>query len=261
MSEENATFPNGVEATLLVVVLFALEIGLAELLSASGLLADLESIGWWGVVSVLANGLLFSALLSYKKLSHRALFHSASYSVSSTLGALAVPILLLVPGLELATSTINSIIVEAFPMTADEQARFEALAAHTPVAFLFACVLAPFLEEMLFRGIILRSFLHQYSRTASILGSSLLFGVAHLNIYQFVTAFIAGIVLGWLYERTRSLWPCILLHAAGNTFVVYANAFVPAGEIDFSTTFYFVAYGLAILGGLLLLKILMPARR
>src|SRR5512138_2855829 len=113
MSEENATFPNGVEATLLVVVLFALEIGLAELLCASGLLADLESIGWWGVVSVLANGLLFSALLSYKKLSHRALFHSASYSVSSTLGALAVPILLLVPGLELATSTINSIVVKA----------------------------------------------------------------------------------------------------------------------------------------------------
>src|SRR5690606_40030057 len=83
-------FPNGVEATLLVVVLFALEIGLAELLSASGLLADLEAIGWWGVVSVLANGLLFSSLLSYKKLSHRALFHSAGYSVSSTLGTLAV---------------------------------------------------------------------------------------------------------------------------------------------------------------------------
>lgn len=261
MSERHETFPNGVEATLLIVVLFALEVGVAEALLAFGLLADLDPVGAWGVISVLGNGLLFSVLLAHKKLSHRELFHSARHSVAATMGLLAIPILLLVPGLELVASTINSIVVKAFPMTPDEEAVFRAMAAHTPIAVLFTCVLAPFLEEMLFRGIVLRSFLRQYSRTGAILGSSLLFGIAHLNVYQFATAFIAGIVLGWLYERTRSLWPCILLHAAGNAFAVYSTAFVPEGEVDFSAPFYFAAYALAIAAGLMLLRILMPARK
>jgi membrane protease YdiL (CAAX protease family) len=261
MSEEHERFPNGVEATLLIVVLFVLEIALAEALLGFEHFAELDPIGSWGIITVAGNGLMFAALLAYKRLSHRDLFHSARHSVASTVGVLALPILLLVPGLELVASTINSIVVKAFPMTPDEQAMFESMAAQSPVAMLFSCILAPVLEEMLFRGIILRSFLHQYSRTSAILGSSLLFGIAHLNVYQFVAAFIGGIVLGWLYERTRSLWPCILLHAAGNAFAVYSIAFIPAGEVDFSISFYVAAYVLAIIAGLLLLRILMPSRK
>jgi len=87
------------------------------------------------------------------------------------------------------------------------------------VPVLFSCVVAPVLEEMLFRGVILRGFLRQYSRTFAILWSATLFGIAHLNLYQMATALVLGIVSGWLYERCRSLWPCILLHAAYNGFV------------------------------------------
>jgi membrane protease YdiL (CAAX protease family) len=260
MSEEHETFPNAVEATLLIVALFAIEIAIAEVLLSFDYFARFESIGLWGLITVAGNGVLFSALLAYKKLRHRELFHSAQHSVASTLGLLAVPIVLLVPGLTLVASTINTIVLKAFPMTPDEQARFAALASDTPATVLVTCLLAPCLEEMLFRGIILRSFLRQYSRTAAILGSSVLFGIAHLNVYQFVTAFIAGLVLGWLYERTRSLWPCILLHAANNTFITYAYALVPTDADTFTPGFYLTAYALAIISGLLLLRVLMPAR-
>jgi membrane protease YdiL (CAAX protease family) len=82
---------------------------------------------------------------------------------------------------------------------------------------LAVCVVAPVVEEMLFRGVVLRSFLQQYDRRQAIWGSALLFAVAHLNIYQFVVALGMGLVLGWLYERSRSLIPCIALHAAYNT--------------------------------------------
>jgi membrane protease YdiL (CAAX protease family) len=37
-----------------------------------------------------------------------------------------------------------------------------------------------------------------------------------MNLYQYVVAVIMGIFLGWLYERTKSLLPCIALHAAYN---------------------------------------------
>jgi uncharacterized protein len=75
---------------------------------------------------------------------------------------------------------------------------------------------------MLFRGIILRSFLQQYGRRRAFLYSAALFGLAHLNIYQFTIAFLGGIFLAWLYERTRSLWPCILVHGAYNSLITWA---------------------------------------
>jgi membrane protease YdiL (CAAX protease family) len=111
---------------------------------------------------------------------------------------------------------------------------------------------------MLFRGVILRSFLQQYSRTTALLWSSLLFALAHLNAYQFFTALILGIVLGWLYERTRSLWPSILLHAAFNTFVTYlANAETPEPQRSLMWI-YASASVCAVIGGRILLRILEP---
>ena len=50
------------------------------------------------------------------------------------------------------------------------------------------------LEEMLFRGVTLRGFLRRYSRTFAIRWSAALFGIAHLNLYQFMTALAIGIV-------------------------------------------------------------------
>ena len=60
-------------------------------------------------------------------------------------------------------------------------------------------------------GIILRSFLQQYERNYAILGSAVVFGFYHMNIYQLVGASLFGIVAGWLYERTRSLIPGIAI--------------------------------------------------
>jgi membrane protease YdiL (CAAX protease family) len=46
-------------------------------------------------------------------------------------------------------------------------------------------------------------------------------GLAHLNLYQLVIGFTLGMIAGWLYERTRSLWPCILLHGSYNSLVTW----------------------------------------
>jgi uncharacterized protein len=260
MSEQHENFPNGIEATLLVVVLFALQIGVASLLLSFDLFATIDPMDLGGLITVAGNGILFSLLLAYKKLGYRDLFHPARHSVTSTLGVLCIPIVLLVPGLVIAAGTLNSIVVKFLPMSADEEAFFAEMVSNDLLAILFGCVVAPFLEEMLFRGVILRSFLRQYSRTKAILASAALFGLAHLNVYQLITAFAVGIVAGWLYERTRSLWPCILLHASYNAFVVYSYEVFAASASDFSTTFYLGAFALAIMSGLLLLRILLPSR-
>ena len=83
-------------------------------------------------------------------------------------------------------------------------------------AFLLLVIAAPILEELLFRGIILDGLLKNYSPVISILISSILFGIAHLNPWQFVNGLLIGIFSGWVYFRTRSVLPSIIIHASAN---------------------------------------------
>ena len=83
-------------------------------------------------------------------------------------------------------------------------------------SFLAAVIFAPVLEELLFRGIILEGFLHNYSPKKAILWSALIFGIAHANPLQFLNAFFAGLFIGWIYFKTRSLIPGIMIHFINN---------------------------------------------
>lgn len=77
-------------------------------------------------------------------------------------------------------------------------------------------ILAPILEEILFRGIILEAFLKKYDISKAILFSALLFGIVHFNPPQILSASISGLILGWVYYRTKSLLPCIFMHFVNN---------------------------------------------
>jgi uncharacterized protein len=217
--EHHPTFPSAVQALLLIALLMVIELLVAAAVFDADLLADVNDADVYGFITVVGNGILFVGLMAYKRISYRALFHPAGHSVAATMTLVTMPILLMVPGLVFLAGTGNTIVQWLVPMDADDVARFEQQIAPGIVPVLFACVIAPVLEEMLFRGVILRGFLRRYSRTFAILWSAALFGIAHLNLYQMMTALTIGIVSGWLYERCRSLWPCILLHASYNTFI------------------------------------------
>jgi membrane protease YdiL (CAAX protease family) len=86
-------------------------------------------------------------------------------------------------------------------------------------SFLMLVLLAPFFEELIFRGIILAGLLKNYTPLTGILHSALIFGVMHINPIQVVGASIWGIFIGWLYYRTKSLWICIFAHISNNLLV------------------------------------------
>jgi uncharacterized protein len=216
LRERHRRFPSVTEAFFLVIALYV-----AEYVAAAGLrdlnaLTGMDARDISGAVIVIGNGILFSVLLYYKRMSYASLFHPSSNSVGATLGAVGLPVLLVVPAAVLAMLSATTLLERLFPLSPWERMMFERMMSSELAAFVAVCVLAPLLEEMLFRGIILRSFLQQYPRGQAFLYSSLLFGFAHLNIYQFVVGFCGGLCLAWLYERTRSLWPCVLAHAAYN---------------------------------------------
>ena len=93
--------------------------------------------------------------------------------------------------------------------------------------FVIAVVAAPVVEELLFRGIVLRSMRKFTPAWAAILISSVLFGVYHLNIVQAVYATLMGIAAGILYEKKRNLLFPILVHFANNL-ITMLQGFAPS---------------------------------
>ena len=83
-------------------------------------------------------------------------------------------------------------------------------------SYLRLIVGAPLIEEVLFRGVILGGFLQRYSPRKAILGSAVLFALAHLNLWQLVPALVLGLFTGWVFSRTRSLWPVLAIHMVHN---------------------------------------------
>ena len=89
-----------------------------------------------------------------------------------------------------------------------------------PVSYAVLGVLVPLAEELVFRGAILRILLGLFSRSwhwVAIIFSALIFGAIHLNLAQGLHAFVIGLLLGWMYYRTSSVVPGILLHWIHNT--------------------------------------------
>ena len=82
--------------------------------------------------------------------------------------------------------------------------------------FLTLAIMAPLFEEWLCRGVIMRGLMYNLNPTKAILWSALIFGVMHMNPWQSVPAFLIGILLGWLYWRTRSIWVPIFVHFINN---------------------------------------------
>jgi len=90
----------------------------------------------------------------------------------------------------------------------------------------FIAVIPAFVEEFVFRGI----FYHSY-RKNGILGAALLsgfvFGIVHLNINQFVYAFVLGVIFALLVEATGSMVTSMIAHFAINTYSIIILQLVP----------------------------------
>lgn len=212
------------------------------------------------LVMLLANGILITAAIHIQGMSHRDLVHPSQASPMLTFVLLVPPVLLLIP----LTLLLDTLLIETLqrwlPVSAWEQKAFSEMVEMTLPAFVATCLVAPVVEEMLFRGILLRSFLQRYPRGVAIGYSALFFGAAHLNIYQFLLAFLLGLLLGWLYERSRSLIPCIALHAAVNTSVVVLEVSntSPASQdpFEFTAMVWILAVVAAVVGAAILRRLL-----
>ena len=127
-----------------------------------------------------------------------------------------------------------------------------------PWGYVAVGILAPLAEEVVFRGAILRTLLGIMSKKnhwVAIIISAALFGLAHFNAAQFINALLMGLLLGWMYYRTGSLVPGILLHWVNNTMAYVLANIMPQSDgklIDLfhgdeKTVYYAVGFSLCIM--------------
>lgn len=88
-------------------------------------------------------------------------------------------------------------------------------------------IVAPLVEELLFRGIVFRSMQKVFPVWISIMLSAIMFGAYHMNLIQTVYASFMGIVAGIIYYKTNRLIYPMIVHAANN-FIGAMQSFIPS---------------------------------
>lgn len=97
-----------------------------------------------------------------------------------------------------------------------------------------AVVLAPLFEEIIFRGVLQTGLLNLLGRHrwAAILLTSFVFSITHwwaVSYHGLIPLFVVGLVFGYIYERTGSLFAAILTHALFNALNIAITLWMPAG--------------------------------
>ncbi len=80
----------------------------------------------------------------------------------------------------------------------------------------FVIAIAPPVEEFFFRGFLFQSLRNSWGPALGAIGSAVIFSAIHLQFDKFPQLVILGIALAFVFQKTDSLWPCIMLHALNN---------------------------------------------
>lgn len=171
-------------------------------------------------------------------------------------------------------------------MVDSHQALFESV-MREPWGYVALGILAPVAEEFVFRGGLLRTILSMmrvsgwetgryvaptgssasgeragsraWAPWAAIAFSALLFGVVHMNWAQGTHGFIMGLLLGWLYYRTGSMMPGIIVHWVNNSVAYLMFKLLPGMADGQLIDFFHGSERLMVVGLLCSLSILVPS--
>lgn len=80
---------------------------------------------------------------------------------------------------------------------------------------IFAVLVAPVMEELMFRKILIDRII-RFGEVRAVIVSGVLFGIVHGNFYQFFYAFGLGVIFAYIYVRTGKIWITIGMHMAIN---------------------------------------------
>ena len=127
-----------------------------------------------------------------------------------------------------AVNVILSILIvaKAIPsswVTMLEETNSDFAVASPAMLFISTVIMAPVLEEILFRGLILGTLKKTMHPWIAIVISSVIFGLAHGTPIGILYATCLGILMGWLTIKFNSILPSMVFHMAYNATVSYSE--------------------------------------
>jgi len=95
------------------------------------------------------------------------------------------------------------------------------------LSLLLLSVLAPIVEELVFRGLLYGWIAGRWGGTPALIVSSLAFAAAHWEPAHIILVLPLGFLFGWLRRRTDSLLPSLFSHIMNNGFALVAAVYLP----------------------------------
>lgn len=145
----------------------------------------------------------------FNAISSKSLFHSTMLVFSSMLAL--------------------NILVQWFGLEDKQEALLGDL-SHNIIGVITISLLAPLLEEVLFRGAIQGYMMRRYTPWTGIICAALTFGIFHMNPAQSVYATLIGIIFGWIYYRTGNLLSVIVGHVLNNSMATLSLQLFPESD-------------------------------
>ncbi len=122
------------------------------------------------------------------------------------------------------------------------------------LSLISTAIVPAFAEELLFRGMLISN-IRPYGEKGAIVISALAFGLMHQNLIQTIYATAAGLALGYVYVKTKSLWTVIVIHFANNFVSIvqsYLYYYYPEDKANLILSVY---EGIVLLLGVILVPI------
>jgi membrane protease YdiL (CAAX protease family) len=116
----------------------------------------------------------------------------------------------------LVLAAIYTVIVNPPPEDLPDQLGADESTLLAVVTGVFVIAVAPFAEEFFFRGFLYQALRNSWGTVLGVISSGAIFSAIHGAPDKFVPLWFLGMALAMLFEKTRSLWPCIMLHAINN---------------------------------------------
>jgi membrane protease YdiL (CAAX protease family) len=219
-----------------------------------------------GVVTALSSVISFGAvlLIGFKKTKRR---FNEVFKFNSVSPFLWVAVVVFMIGFVIVSSELDNILNYVLPMPDMFRDLFTTLMAEQAIvlAIIVMGVIPALTEELFFRGLVLDGLIKNHSNRRAIIISALLFGLVHLNPWQFLGGFVIGLFSAWICIKTNSIWLSIYIHFFNNvlyTLSVRFKNFIPlrgfnsnyAIPVEFQPLWFDIT-GLIIFAlGILLLK-------
>lgn len=169
-----------------------------------------------------------------------------------------VGIALLVPGTQFLSSIVVSIVSVIFPSWLEAyEELLESAGLSTEISIMmmiYSVLLAPISEELIFRGVALRIARRAFPFWFANILQAVCFGIFHMNMLQGVYTFVVGLILGYICEKTGSIYHAMFFHLLFNLWGTTASEWLIVDDPMLQVAIIFLGTILGLTFGFILLN-------